>query len=162
VQRVVRTWLVPEGRTVGWQIPDEQLVSSGVDMPQDEPIVAATPQVFGYTGAEVSSHGFVRTELPNGIVVLAQPRPGAQAIDGAVQIRAGHVATDDDMPGRASLTGSMLNRGTEHRSFEEYNEEVDSLGAVVGTSSSRNAIEVGWHSLIEDFDAVLDIVADII
>src|SRR5699024_5595029 len=25
-----------------------------------------------------------------------------------------------------------------------------------------NAIEVGWHSLIEDFDAVLDIVADII
>lgn len=162
VQRVVRTWLVPEGRTVGWQIPDDEIVSSGVDLPQDEPVVAYAPEVFGYTGAEVSSHGFVRTELPNGIIVLAQPRPGAESVDGTIRIRAGHAATGDEMPGRASMTGSMLNRGTEHRTFEQYNEEVDSLGAIVGVSSGRNSIEVGWHSLMEDLDAVLDIASDIV
>jgi len=162
VQRVVQTWLVPEGRTIGWQIPDDDVVSSGVDMPQDEPVIAYAPEIFGYTGEEVSSHGFVRTELPNGIIVLAQPRPGDQAIDGSIRIRAGHAATNDDIPGRASMTGSMLNRGTENRSFEDYNEAIDSIGAMLGVSSGRQSIEVGWHSLMEDLDAVLDIAADII
>lgn len=162
VQQVVRNWLVPEGRTIGWQLPDEEITSAGVDLPQHEPVEACTPTIFGFSGDEVSSHGFVRTELPNGIVVLAQPRPGDPAIDGSIRIEAGHAATRDEMPGRASMTGSMLNRGTASRSFDDYNEEVDSLGAVVGVSSSRDNIEIGWHSLIEDLDSVLDIAADII
>ena len=162
VQRVVRTWLVPEGRTVGWQLPDDEIVSAGVDMPQDADVEAFAPTIFGYTGEEVSSHGFVRTELPNGIIVLAQPRPGDQAIDGTIRIQAGHAATRDTIPGRASMTASMLNRGTTTRTFDEYNEVVDGLGAMLGVSSGRSNIEIGWHSLIEDFDTVLDIAVDII
>ena len=162
VQRVVRTWLVPERRTVGWQLPEDDVTSAGADIPAEAVAEAFAPTVFNYTGEEVSSHGFVRTELPNGIVVLAQPRPGDQAIDGSIRIRAGHGATGETTPGLASLTGTMLNRGTENRTFEQYNEEVDSLGAMLGVSTSRSSMEVGWHSLAEDLDRVLDIAADII
>lgn len=162
VQRVARTWLVPEQRTVGWQLPDDEIVSAGVDLPEAALAEPFAPTVFGFTGEEVSSHGFVRTVLPNGIIVLAQPRPGDQAIDGAIEIKAGHATTGDTTPGLASLTGTMLNRGTSHRSFDEYNEEVDGLGAILGVSTSRTAMEIGWHSLAEDFDHVLEITADII
>ncbi|HEV2072799.1 MAG TPA: pitrilysin family protein [Thermomicrobiales bacterium] len=162
VQRVARTWLVPEQRTIGWQLPDDGIVSAGVDIPDAALVEPFARTVCGFSGEEVSSHGFVRTVLPNGIIVLAQPRPGDQAIDGAIEIQAGHAATGDTTPGLASMTGSMLNRGTSNRSFDEYNEEVDGLGAIIGVSTSRDSMEIGWHSLAEDLEHVLGIAADII
>ncbi len=162
VQRVAQTYLVKDKRTIGWQLPDESVTMAGAEMPLEVAAEPFVPKVFGLSGAEVSSHGFVRTELPNGIIVLAQPRPGDGAINGTVQIRAGHAATGDDIPGRASLTSTMLNRGTVNRTFEAFNNETDSLGAMVGSSAGRSAIEVGWHALAEDLDHVLEIAADII
>lgn len=162
VQRVVRTWLVPEQRTTGWQLPDEQTVSAGIEVPQMNAVEAYVPEIAGFTGAEVSSHGFVRTQLANGIIVLAQPRPGDMAVDGAIQIRAGHAATGETTPGLASMTGAMLNRGTINRTFDEYNDEIDGLGAMLSTSTDRESMEIGWHSLTEDLDHVLDVAADII
>lgn len=162
VQRVAQTYLVKDKRTIGWQLSDESVTMAGAEMPMEVAAEPFVPKVFGLGGAEVSSHGFVRTELPNGIIVLAQPRPGDGAIDGTVQIRAGHAATGDHIPGRASLTSAMLNRGTANRTFEAFNNETDSLGAMVGSSAGRSAIEVGWHALAEDLDHVLEIAADII
>lgn len=163
VQRVAQQYLVPHKRTIGWQLPDDSVTVAGADMAEE--MVAAeafAPKVFHYTGSEVSSHGFVRTELPNGIVVLAQPRPGDGAIDGTIRIQAGHAATGDTTPGLANLTGSMLNRGTQNRTFEAFNDETDSLGAMVGTATGRTNVEVVWHALAEDLDQVLDIAADIV
>ncbi len=162
VQRVAQTYLVKDKRTIGWQLPDESVTMAGADLPLEVAAEPFVPKIFGLSGAEVSSHGFVRTELPNGIIVLAQPRPGDGSINGTVQIRAGHAATGDDIPGRASLTGTMLNRGTADRTFEAFNDETDRLGAMVGASTGRSAIEVGWHALAEDLDRVLEITADII
>jgi zinc protease len=56
----------------------------------------------------------------------------------------------------------MLNRGTATRSFNAYNEAVDGLGAMIGVDASRETIDVQWHSLAEDLDTVLDLVAEII
>lgn len=162
VQRVAQTYLVRDKRTIGWQLPDESVTLAGADIPLEVAAEPFIPKVFGLSGEEVSSHGFVRTELPNGIIVLAQPRPGDGAIDGTVQIRAGHAATGDHIAGRASLTSAMLNRGTTNRTFEAFNDETDNLGAMIGASAGRSAIEVSWHSLAEDLDRVLEITADII
>ncbi|MDQ3540992.1 MAG: insulinase family protein, partial [Chloroflexota bacterium] len=85
VQRVVKTWLVPDQRTVGWQLPDDDTVLAGADIPTgDAPTLFSLiePQTaWGLSDSDQSSHGFVRTELPNGIVVLAQPRPDDAAVD---------------------------------------------------------------------------------
>src|SRR5690606_33904265 len=45
---------------------------------------------------------------------------------------------------------------------EAFNDETDSLGAMVGTATGRTNVEVVWHALAEDLDRVLDIAADIV
>ncbi|MGI8485170.1 MAG: M16 family metallopeptidase, partial [Thermomicrobiales bacterium] len=84
VRRVARTWLIESNRTVGWQLPSEGAVQAGTEIPaaisNSESYTAQEPhRAWGFSGDEISSHGFVRTELPNGIIVLAQTRPGSAA-----------------------------------------------------------------------------------
>src|SRR5665811_241818 len=144
--------------------------SGGVDAP--EPVADQVEAVAPFNlerpwylsdGVESGgSYGFVRTTLPNGIVVLAQPRPGDPAIDGSFSIEAGQSATEDDRPGIASLLADNLNRGTEHRTFEQYNETVDGLGAMISAGAGRRTMSVDFHSLAEDLPTVLDLVGDLI
>ncbi|CAA9554488.1 MAG: hypothetical protein AVDCRST_MAG43-1347 [uncultured Thermomicrobiales bacterium] len=166
VQRVVRNWLVPDQRTVGWQLPDDETVLAGADVPAAHvpaPVsLIDPPAVWGLSDSDQSSHGFVRTELPNGIIVLAQPRPGDAAVDCTISIEAGQAATREPLAGLSSMTAKMLNRGTARHSFDKYNETIDSLGAVIGVDADRDTIDVSFHSLAEDLDAVLDLAAEII
>jgi len=168
VQRVVRTWLVPDQRTVGWQLPDDDIVQSGAvvpagDDPGPDPFVSPDPQLrWGFSGSDRNAQGFVRSELPNGIVLLAQPRPGDDAIESTISIAAGQSATGEPRAGLPSMTAKMLNRGNDNRSFEEFNEAIDRLGAVIGVDADRDYVEVSFHSLAEDLDPVLDLVAELI
>lgn len=109
-----------------------------------------------------SSHGFARTTLPNGIVLLTQARPQAEVITGIISIAAGHLSSGTTVAGLPAITASMLNRGTPSRSFEHYNQELDALGAMVGTSGGARTLDVVFTSLAEDVRTVLGIVADII
>jgi zinc protease len=62
VQRAVRTWLVPDQRTIGWQLPDDNAVAAGADVPELTSVESNAPSTFhtwGYTGADVSQYGFV-------------------------------------------------------------------------------------------------------
>jgi len=168
VQRIVRTWLVADQRTVGWQQPDDEVVHAGADIPggsdgEPEALTGIEPQlVWELSGTTPSVSGFVRTELPNGIVLLAQPRPGDEAVEGTISIAAGQSATGEPRAGLPSMTAKMLNRGTATRSFEEFNEAIDRLGAVIGTDADRDHVDISFHSLTEDLDPVLDLVAELI
>ncbi|HYH13314.1 MAG TPA: pitrilysin family protein, partial [Thermomicrobiales bacterium] len=71
-------------------------------------------------------------------------------------------ATMDTRPGIASLMADTLNRGTSHRTFEEYNEATDSLGAMIGAGAGRRSISIDFHALTEDLPTVLDLVSDLI
>ncbi|HEV2066580.1 MAG TPA: insulinase family protein, partial [Thermomicrobiales bacterium] len=136
VQRVVKTWLVPQQRTVGWQLPDDSSAHAAGGQPGPETAPAARPfdrhAAWGLSDSDQSSHGFVRAELPNGIVVLAQPRPGDGAVDCTISIDAGQSATLEPRAGLPSMTAKMLNRGTAKHSFDAFNEKIDTLGAVIG------------------------------
>ena len=167
VQRVVRTWLTESNRTVGWQLPVEGTVQTGTDIPagitSTENFTAHEPyRAWGFSGDEISSHGFVRTELPNGIIVLAQPRPGSAAIGATISVEAGQAATRNERAGLAALTARMLNRGTENQTFDELNEATDSLGAMLVVDSGRESIDVSFQSLAEDFDRLLELSGDVL
>ena len=165
VRRVALTWLVSDQRTIGWQIPDDSSSVAGADIPPPRPeaCVSLEPQlVWGIDGGAPSQHGFVRTELTNGIVVLAQPRPESEAVEATISIAAGQSATGEQTPGLPSIMARMLNRGTTSRTFDEFNEAIDGLGAVISVEADRDDIEISFHSLAEDLDAVLSLAAEII
>ncbi|MCA9833321.1 MAG: insulinase family protein [Thermomicrobiales bacterium] len=160
VQRVAQTYLVPEKRTIGWQLPADSAVIFDMAGVEGEAVMDVAN--FADSPSEANTQGFVRTVLPNGIVVLAQPRPDDGAIDGTIRIEAGHVSTGEQTPGLPGMMATMLTRGTRNRSFEEMNEEIDSLAAQFGASASRSSIDIGWHALSEDIDHVLDLAGDVI
>lgn len=174
VQRVARTWLTESTRTVGWQLPEEVRAHASEGIADDvdaehllsrAAIEAATLEphrAWGFTGEEISSHGFVRTELPNGIVVLAQPRPNAPAVTATISVEAGQTATRNDRAGLAALTARMLNRGTERRTFDELNDITDRLGSMLVVDSGRESIDVSFQSLNEDFDRLLEMACDVL
>lgn len=165
VRRVVRQYLVPENRVVGWQLPEASTVVAGADIPagdRAESFAALEPHRPWYLSGGESSHGFARTVLPNGIVVLAQPRPGFPAIEATVSLKAGQALTGDQRAGISALTATMLRRGTANRSFDELNEATDGIGAMIGADSSRATVDVSFHGLIEDFRNLLALSAEMI
>ena len=158
VRRVAQTWLRSDQRSIGWQLPDDDTIQAAGMIPDDQPIA----RFWGFSGKEVSAHGFVRTELPNGIVVLAQPRPGDASVAASISLDAGHASTGETRAGLAAMTGRMLNRGTAKRSFDEFNDVIDGLAATLGTGAGSRSVEVSFHSLTEDLDDVLELAAEII
>jgi zinc protease len=100
--------------------------------------------------------------LPNGIVVLGQARPDSPAVSVRIRLEAGAVTDPEEKDGLAAFTGRMLSRGTSLRTFDEFNEATDRLGASVGVEVSRNFVEVGVRALSEDLPAALDLAADIL
>jgi zinc protease len=171
VQRVARTWLQPNQRVIGWQLPlGEASAGAGIEVPEDPGIQIETAAPFDVKRPwhlsdaveNDGSYGFFRTTLQNGIVVLAQPRPGDLAIDGSISIEAGQNATQDMRPGIASFMADMLNRGTDSRTFEEYNEAIDGLGAMIHAGAGRRSVSVDFHALSEDLPSVLELVSDLV
>ena len=165
VRRVAREYLVPANRVVGWQLPESAPAVAGVDVPatgQVEPIAALEPHRPWFLSGGESSHGFARTVLPNGIVVLAQPRPGFPAIEATISLKAGQALTGDDRAGISALTATMLRRGTADRTFEEVNEATDGIGAIINADSGRATVDVSFHGLVEDFRTLLGLSAEMI
>ena len=62
--------------------------------------------------------------------------------------------------GLASLTASMLTYGTQHRTFAQIGEQVESLGAVLSFGSGGHTTTFTAKCLVEDLSLVLDILTD--
>lgn len=102
----------------------------------------------------------LRRVLPNGITVLARENWAAPSVVVEGYLVVGNLDEPADTPGLASFTVSMLSRGTQHRTFAEINELIESVGASVGFSSDRHITNFSTKSLAEDLDLVLEVLAD--
>jgi zinc protease len=103
-----------------------------------------------------------RTVLANGIVLLVHPNPNNASVVVSGRIEAGSVQDTADTAGLASFTAAALQRGTARRTFQQLNEEIDSMGASFGVGAGLEAAGFGGRCLVEDLDAWLDIVADVL
>ncbi|CAN5568665.1 pitrilysin family protein [soil metagenome] len=104
----------------------------------------------------------VRERLDNGTVVLAQENSTAPAVTISASVLAGSLYEPEDLPGLASLTAKLLDRGTEHRSADRIVEELDDRGVALKVSASRHDLTITTTCLAEDYPDVLRIVADVV
>jgi zinc protease len=65
------------------------------------------------------------------------------------------------LPGLASLTAGLLEDGTHRRSSQQIAEEIESLGGALGSVAGWSASAVSVRVLSRDFDAGLDLLADV-
>jgi zinc protease len=110
----------------------------------------------------IGPDSIARRLLPNGMIALARENHTTPAVVTSGLLRAGSLEEPAELTGLASFAAESLARGTARRSFAQLNEEVESLGASVGTGSNCHTGAFGAKCLVDDLDQVLDILSDLL
>jgi zinc protease len=103
-----------------------------------------------------------RTILDNGIVVLAKENPAADIIAARLFIRAGSRWETAQTAGLSHLMAALLTKGTANLSSMEIAEQVESLGASLGTDSSTDYFLVSLKTVAADFPAMLQLASELL
>lgn len=113
------------------------------------------------TGGSVESP-VVRKVLDNGLTILVKRHAVLPMVTMQAFVRAGALSDTPDTPGRASLTASLLEKGTEKYTGEEIAEFFDSVGGSLTVASQRNTSYVTATVLKDDFAGAFDRVEQVL
>lgn len=100
--------------------------------------------------------------LPNGVRALAVRTRMTPAVTINMALEAGSMHDPETTPGVAFLLSRIIDRGTKERSAEAISEDLDLRGVSLRVAVTRHALNVSCDCLVEDFEAVLALLADII
>lgn len=117
-------------------------------------LVASTPAL-----AAPIAH---REVLPNGIVLLVAERPDVPIVAIRVFLKAGAVFDPADKGGLASLTSSVLTRGTAKRTGAQLDDAIEFVGGSLEAGTSRDGLTVSLSVLKRDLALGLDLLAEVV
>jgi zinc protease len=103
----------------------------------------------------------VSFQLSNGLTVIYNQRSGLPVAAADLVIKTGGDANPLNRPGLASFTAAMLDQGTATRTAPQIADDSAQIGASLGASSSKDASFVSVQSLLKNFPAALDLLADV-
>ncbi len=101
-----------------------------------------------------------RVVLDNGMVVLVRENHAAPVVVVEGLLPTGSVHDPAGKTGLAGFVASMLMRGSERYSFDEFNEIIEGVGANLSVSASDHTTDFGATSLAEDFPTMVEVLAD--
>ncbi|TEU15311.1 MAG: insulinase family protein [Anaerolineales bacterium] len=166
IRRVAQTYLTEDNRVVGLFRPTKQGSRSTMN-PSGPPNWSAPNRgMFAYLSPShkpsISPETITRRRLDNGMVVLVHENPASVtvAVEGSIQAGSSHET--DATAGLASLTASMLRRGTDCHTFQEINAALDDVGASLEFSSGRDDMSFAGRALAEDFDLLAGLLAEML
>jgi zinc protease len=134
---------------------------AGAQESQTVPGAASTPPPAGPPRV-VQYPTPVATVLPNGLRVIAVRVPGHALVAADLTLPGGAVADPDAMPGVASLTASLLTRGTATRSAKEIGFTLDALGATLDVRAAGDRTDIATDAVAARFPAALALLADVV
>jgi zinc protease len=103
----------------------------------------------------------VRAELSNGAVVVAQETSMTPAVTISAAFAAGALFDPPGRGGLAYLTGRVIDRGTTSRTAGDIAQALDDRGVSLKVSTNRHSMTLSCTCLSEDFEEVLELVAEI-
>ncbi|HXF83556.1 MAG TPA: pitrilysin family protein [bacterium] len=154
-------------RTAGWYLPE----AGGASQPAAH--AARHPGLFGIQrhairsartgGVEIAvrPETITRSELSNGLVVLAHEQPRTEMVAVHGYVRAGALF-DGERSGLARFTAAMLQRGTATRTSQAIAEALEGMGASLTVFSTAEVVGISLRVLREDAPAALAIIADLL
>ena len=104
---------------------------------------------------------FQRVQLPNGLTLLLLEKHELPLVSIEVALRSGSVADPAGKEGVASLTASLLRKGTATRSSEQFSSDLDFIGMQYGGSADQDAAHFTADFLKKDLDAALGLLGDV-
>ncbi len=103
-----------------------------------------------------------RAVLDNGLVVLVTENPTADIVAARMFIDAGSRHEQPDQAGLSHLVAALLTKGTQAHTAQEIAEQVESLGASLGVSSTPDYFLVHLKTVSSDFADILTLAANLI
>jgi zinc protease len=104
----------------------------------------------------------VRQVLGNGVTVIAKETRTTPAVTLYASVLAGSAYDPPDARGVAHFVSRTLDRGTADHTGDQIAEELDSRGVSLSISVNRHAMALVCTCLIEDFETILALLAEIV
>ena len=121
----------------------------------DTPPAASAPRETAFTQPK-------ETKLANGLRVIVVERPGLPLLAAELLIRNGAEVDPKDLAGTASVTGSLLTRGTETMSAPEIASAIESLGGSIDSGAFWDAARATVVVMSDKAEPALKILSDVV
>ena len=110
------------------------------------------------------SHGLAPTRevLSNGAAIVVKESTTTPAVTLNVSVQAGSIHDPEHAVGSSYFLSRVIDRGTARRSADAIAEDLDGRGVALGATVTRHAMTFVCTCLTEDFEGVLDLVADVV
>lgn len=118
------------------------------------------PEVTGFPTLDFPD--VERATLTNGVVVTLAHRSTVPVVQMSLSFDAGISADSREKPGTQNLMTALIDEGTATRSSREIVEEIERLGAGIGTGSTIDRTRISLNALKPNLAASLDLFADIV
>jgi zinc protease len=102
------------------------------------------------------------TRLENGLRVIVVERPGLPLLAAQLVIRSGAEVDPPNLAGAASMTGSLLTKGTETMSAPEIASAIESLGGSIDSGAGWDFSAASLVVMSNKADPALKILADVV
>ena len=144
VQRVARTYLTPENRTLYALLPEgtSPKHKANVETNTDHPIQ--------------------KIELPNGLKLLVKEDHRLPFVEFRAVFQGGVLAETAGNNGATTLLAKLLIKGTPTRTAEQIATEIESVGGHLDSYGGNNSFGVNAEVLSDDFATGLNLLADVI
>ncbi len=110
----------------------------------------------------INSDSVVRHTLQNEATLLVYPNPASPSVAIGAYHAAGAVLETREQAGLASLTADALNRGTTNRTFLEFSEDLDQVGASLAFHADTEYAALGGRALAADLALLLTLATDVL
>ena len=104
----------------------------------------------------------IRHVLPNGVTVIAKETRTTPAVTIYAGVHAGTIYDPPEFPGLAHFLSRTIDRGSTAYTADQIAEELDSRGVSLSVSVNRHVVSLVCTCLVEDFDSVLALLAEIV
>ena len=171
VARVAKLYFKPSNRTVGEFIPTDAPDRTEVpEAPSIESLLkdfksgmsVTAGEAFDPTPANIEKH-LTRVRLANGLKVVMLPKTTrGGSVSATVDLNFGDDKSLVGMRGAASMAGSLLMRGTLHKTRQQIQDEMVKLNARITVAGGLSGANASIQTTAENLIPALTLVAEIL
>lgn len=103
-----------------------------------------------------------RAQLPNGVTLLLMEKKGAPLINLSLALKSGSLQDPAGKEGLADITNDLLRKGAGKRTADQIADDLDFIGATLGSSAGYEMTRVRIEFLKKDLAAGLEIFSDLV
>ncbi|HEX7046326.1 MAG TPA: pitrilysin family protein [Gammaproteobacteria bacterium] len=138
------------------------LLTACAATPEPETVAKDTGPDLQRLAKGVTLPAYETVQLPNGMQILLMEKHDVPMISFEALVRGGAVADPEGKIGTSALLADLLRRGAGDRDAMEFARTVESVGGILETSSSKEAVTVSGQFMSRDAELMIELLGDML